>query len=117
MAIQLSFQDSTKYTDNRIEVYANGAPIGTLSTMAVAPDQLAWFPDDTVYNVKFQFRNPETFISVVEELKHYKNEHNYKYLTIWSYNNGYAAILDKDLLEKAGFKNLPDTNPACMFLE
>ena len=31
--------------------------------------------------------------------------------------NGYATQINKNLLEKAGFKNIPDQNPACMFLE
>ena len=56
-------------------------------------------------------------MAVVEELKRYKNEHGYKYLTIWTYNEGYASKLDRDMLERAGFKNLPDEHPACMFLE
>lgn len=117
MGIQFKFEPCTRYTDNRIDVYANEANIGTLSCMPVAPEQLIWTPDERVYNVKFQFRNEETFITVVDELRRYKNEQGYKYLTIWTYNNGYASIIDKELLEKAGFKNLPDTHPACMFLE
>ena len=55
--------------------------------------------------------------SVVKELKRYKDEHGYKYLTIWSLNNGYAEQLDKELLEKAGFRHISDMHPACMFLE
>lgn len=117
MGIQFKYEPSKRYTDNRIEVYANEATIGTLSSMAVAPEQLTWYPDDGIYNVKFQFRNKDTFLSVVEELKRYKNENGYKYLTIWSYNHGYAELIDKDLLSKAGFKHLPDMHPACMFLE
>lgn len=117
MGIQFRYEPSSRYTDNRIEVFANEAPIGTLSSMAVAPEQLTWYPDDKVYNVKFQFRNEDTFLSVVAELKRYKNEHGYKYLTIWTYNHGYAELINKALLEKAGFKNLPDMHPACMFLE
>ena len=53
MEIQFRYKPSERYTDNRIEVYANEAPIGTLSSMAVAPEQLTWYPDDRVYNVKF----------------------------------------------------------------
>lgn len=117
MDIQFRYEKSERYSDERIEVYANKANIGTLSTMAVAPDQLCWSPDTMTYNVKFQFRNEETFMAVVEELKRYKNEHGYKYLTIWTYNEGYASKLDKGMLERAGFKNLPDEHPACMFLE
>lgn len=117
MRIQYRYEPSSYYKDNRIEIYANEALIGTLSSMTVAPEQLIWNPDDRVYNVKFQFRNEETFISVVEELKRYKNENGYKYLTIWSYNRGYAELIDKDLLEKAGFKHIPDMHPECMFLE
>lgn len=117
MGIQFRYEPSTRYTDNRIEVYANEAPIGTLLSIAVAPEQLTWYPDNRVYNVKFQFRNEDTFLSVVEELKRYKNENGYKYLTIWTYNQGYAELIDREWLEKAGFKNIPDTNPACMFLE
>ena len=78
MEIQFRYKPSERYTDNRIEVYANEAPIGTLSSMAVAPEQLTWYPDDRVYNVKFQFRNEDTLLSVVEELKRYTNENGYQ---------------------------------------
>lgn len=117
MSIQFRYEPCERYTDNRIQVYANEASIGTLNAVAVAPEQLTWYPDEKIYNVKFQFRNEETFLAVAEELKRYKTENGYKYLTIWTFNNGYAAIIDKDLLEKAGFKHLPDEHPACMFLE
>lgn len=116
MNIQYRYEPSSRYSSGNVtEVYANDAPIGILDS--VAPEQLSWSPDDRVYNVKFQFRNEETFLSVVSELKRYKDEHGYKYLTIWTYNNGYATQIDKNLLEKAGFKHLPDQHPACMFLE
>lgn len=118
MNIQYRYEPSKRYSSkNAIEVYANDAPIGILDSMAVAPEQLNWSPDDRVYNVKFQFRNEDTFLSVVSELKRYKNEHKHKYLTIWTYNNGYASQIDEELLEKAGFRHLPDQHPACMFLE
>lgn len=42
MGIQFRYEPSKRYTDNRIEVYANEAPIGTLSSMTVAPEQLTW---------------------------------------------------------------------------
>jgi hypothetical protein len=115
MSIQFRYEPCERYTDNRIEVYANEASVGTLKS--VAQEQLAWFPDERVYNVKFQFRNAETFLSVVNELKRYKDEKGYTYLTIWTHNNGYAEIIDKDLLQKAGFKHLPNQHPACMFLQ
>lgn len=117
MKIQFRYEPSTRYTDNSIEVYANEAPIGTLSSLVATSEQLCWSPDDRVRNLKFQFRKADTFLSVVEELKRYKNENGYKYLTIWTYNRGYAALIDKEWLEKAGFKNLPGMDPACMFLE
>lgn len=98
-------------------MYANDAPIGILESLSAASEQLSWNPDDRVYNVPFQFRNEDTFLSVVSELKRFKDEQGYKYLTIWTYNNGYATQINKNLLEKAGFKNIPDQNPACMFLE
>lgn len=47
----------------------------------------------------------------------YKNKYGYKYLTICKYNNGYASTLDKGMLERAGFKELPDANPAYLYLE
>lgn len=120
MDIQYRYEPSSRYSSpnsNAVEVYANKTPIGILNSMAVAPEQLSWSPDGRIYNVKFQFRNESTFLSVVSELKRYKDEHGHKYLTIWTYNNGYAAQIDQCLLEKAGFRHLPDQNPACMFLE
>jgi hypothetical protein len=115
MSIQFRYETCERYTDDRIEVYANEASVGTLNS--VTPEQLTWSPDERAYNVKFQFRNPDTFLSVVNELKCYKEKNGYKYLTIWTYNNGYAEVIDNSLLEKAGFKHLPNQNPACMFLE
>ena len=117
MEIQFRYEPSIRYTGGEIEVYANDAPIGSLSSFGVTPEQLNWSPDDRVYNIKFQFRNEDTFLSVIKELKRYKDENGYKYLTIWTYNNGYAEQIDKLLLDKAGFKHLPDMHPACMFLE
>ena len=55
------------------------------------------------------------FFSVVSELKRFKDEQGYKYLTIWTYNNGYATQINKNLLEKAGFKNIPDQK-SCMYV-
>lgn len=117
MDITFHYEKSKKYTNNSIDVYANDANIGNLSTLPVAPEQLCWSPDYDNPNVKFQFRKEDTFLAVVEELRRYKNENNYKYLTIWTYNNGYASEINKELLEKAGFRQLPDRHPACMFLE
>lgn len=117
MGIQFRYESSNRYTDNRIEVYANEASIGTLSSMSASLGQLTWFPNYNIHTVKFQFRNENTFLSVVDELKRYKNKNGYKYLAIWSYNYGYAELIDKDWLEKAGFKNLPDMPSACMLLE
>ena len=117
MGIALKYEPTSQYADNRISVYANDVCVGTLSTSAAVPEQLIWNPDDNVYNIRFQFRNPDTFISIVESLKYYKDEHGYKYLTICDYNNGYVALLDDELLKKAGFKSIPDISSACLFLE
>lgn len=118
MNIQYRYEPSSRYSSGNVtEVYANDAPIGILESLTAASEQLSWNPDDRVYNVPFQFRNEDTFLSVVSELKRFKDEQGYKYLTIWTYNNGYATQINKNLLEKAGFKNIPDQNPACMFLE
>ena len=116
MNIKYKYEQSERYSSTGIiEVYANNAPIGILDSET--NEQLSWSPDDRIYNVKFQFRKEETFLSVVSELKRYKDEHGYKYLTIWTHNNGYAAQIDNKLLEKAGFRYLPNENPACMFLK
>ncbi len=117
MSIKYKYEPSTYYTDNRIDVFANGVPIGTLQSTKAAPEQLDWIPDDRVHNIKFQFRNEETFIAVVKELKRYKDENGYKYLGIWSLNHGYVESISKNWLEKAGFKKLPGTHPECMYLE
>ena len=117
--IHFSYRNCDRYSDDRVEVFANKAQIGTLSCtdfMTDSPEQLCWNPDLT-YNVKFQFRNEDTFRAVIEELRMYKNKYGYKYLTICKYNNGYASTLDKGMLERAGFKELPDANPAYLYLE
>lgn len=117
MNIQYRYEPSNRYLSNVTEVYANDAPIGLLEPLSVDLDQLNWSPDDRVYNVKFQFRCEDTFLAVVAELKRYKKEHGYKYLTIWSYNHGYAAEIDKDWLAKAGFKHYDNQHPDSMSLE
>lgn len=117
MGIALKYEPTSQYNDDRINVYANDVCVGTLSTSSAVPEQLIWNPNDKVYNIRFQFRNPDTFISIVESLKHYKNEHGYKYLTICDYINGYVSLLDDELLKKAGFKSIPDISSVCMFLE
>lgn len=40
MGIQFRYEPSNRYTDNRIEVYANEASIGTLSSMSASLGQL-----------------------------------------------------------------------------
>lgn len=117
MGIDIRFEPNSNYIDDRIEVYANDACVGTLSSSDAMPDQLVWNPNDKVYNIRFQFRNTQTFLSVVEQLKLYKSQHGYKYLTIYDYNMGYVALLDEELLKKAGFKHLSDISSECMFLE
>lgn len=104
-------------TDGYIKVYANDAPIGVLYGTASSKDLLIWSPDKRVCNVKFQFRNDETFLTVVNELRRYKNEKGFKYLTIWSHKGEYADLLNKELIKKAGFYQLPDAHPACYFVE
>lgn len=116
MKIQFRYEKSDRYSDGFIEVFANEAQIGILSSNAV-PEQLEWDPDIEHNNARFQFRKEETFNEVVNELKRYKNEKGFRYLTICRYNNGYMAQLDKDMLERAGFKILPDKHPAFMYLE
>lgn len=116
--ILFRYEKSERYTiPGSVEVYANNAPVGILSTIPGDPDNLNWNPDNRVRNVRFQFRNEDTFLSVVAELKRYKNEHGYKYLTIWPYNNGYVSQLDQKLLEKAGFRHFEDQPQACMSIE
>jgi hypothetical protein len=117
MGIDIKFEPSSNYIDDRIEVYANDVCIGTLSSSEAMPDQLVWNPNDKVYNIRFQFRNPQTFLSIVHQLKLYKSQHGYKYLTIYNYGTGYVALLDEELLKKAGFEYLPEISSECMFLE
>lgn len=116
--ILFRYEKNEQYTiPGSVEVYANNAPVGILTTIVGDKDNLNWYPDSRVRNVRFQFRNEDTFLSVVAELKRYKNEHGYKYLTIWPYNNGYVSQLSEELLKKAGFKHFEDQPQACMSLE
>ena len=116
MSIQFKYEQSEKHTDGRIEVFANKASIGYLVSYPAEPKLLNWLPCDGNYDAKFQFRKEETFMEVIGELRRYKNEKGFDYLTIWSYNDGFAAQLGKGMLNRAGFLNIPGNNPACMFL-
>ena len=117
MSIQFRYEKCERYTDDRIEVFANEASVGTLSNIAQEPKWLNWFPDEKNYNVAFQFRREETFFEVVDELKRYKDAHGYEYITIWSFSGGFVAKLDIKMLEKAGFHHIRGKHPDCMFLE
>lgn len=117
MSIQFRYEPTNDYTDGRIEVFANKASIGYLISYMPSPNLLNWLPCDGVYSAKFQFRKEETFMEVVRELRRYKEEKGYEYLTIWTFNNGLAYQLDKDMLNRAGFANIPGNHPACMFLK
>lgn len=99
-----------------IDVFVDDTCVGILQHMAVAPEQLQWIPDDRVDCTQFPFDDDETFLILISDFRNYKNEHGYKYLTIWSHNNGFVAQLDEDLLLKAGFRHLPKMHPACMIL-
>ncbi len=87
-SIRFTYSNSTKYSD-AVELHANGAIVGILT---ITSDWLIWSPDLQNCNVKFQFRKLETFVAVVKELQRYKNEHGYRYLVIWTYNNGIASL-------------------------
>ncbi len=114
--INLRVEASSRYNnDNMFDVFANDALVGTL--FSNVEGWLNWMPDVFGGNPSFQFRNDETFYSVVQALKKYKNENGYQYLVIHAYNGGFVSCLDKDLLLKAGFKNRPDCDPSSMFLE
>lgn len=116
MFFEYSYEPSSRYKD-KIEFKVNDVLVGLLSSSVHAPDQLNWHPEPMNYYVRFQFRKLETWVTVVEELKRYKDENGYKYLTIWDMNNGYAAELDREFIEKVGFRQLPDHHSACYFLE
>lgn len=111
------FKKSNIYASTKtIDVFVNDNCVGILQHMAVAPEQLHWIPDDRVDCTQFPFDDEEAFLMLISDLKKYKNEHGYKYLTIWSHNNGYVARLNTELLQKAGFQHLQDLHPACMIL-
>ena len=115
--IDINVVDAVNYTDSRLEVLANGISVGTLTTFTAAPNQLSWFPNPNVRDVKFQMRNADTFNQIAQYLNDFKSEKGYKYLTIWERNGGYAAMLDKELIKYAGFKPIPDDIPTCYILE
>lgn len=112
--IFLKFEKADDCIGGLIRVLANRASIGTLFPFE---KWLKWEPDIRNYNVKFQFRNEDTFLEVVNQLKNYKAQQGYKYLVITSIGNGYASQLDKELIRKAGFVSLPNESPDLFFLE
>ena len=115
--MHLNFKKSKIYISQKtIDVFVDDICVGILQHMAVAPDQLHWIPDDRVDCTKFPFNDEEAFVSLIFTLKNYKNEHGYKYLTIWAHNNGYVAQLNEDLLSKAGFRHIPNLHPSCMIV-
>lgn len=116
MEVMLRYEESKAFITDRTLVYANEACVGSLKVIGSSLDTLNWLPENET-NVKFQFRNKETFFAVVRELKRYKDEHGFKYLAIWAYNNGFVSQMDKEVLEEAGFRYLEDGHPACMCLE
>lgn len=116
MSIEFSYKLTDKY-DKRAEMFANGALVGSLSTAPANPEILIWMPDPYNPSIRFQFRVESTFNAIIDELKRYKEEHGLKYIAISSYSGGFAAKLDSEMLEKAGFKPLPEHNPNLLFLE
>ena len=89
-------------------VFANGANVGHLVPCRT---WLVWFPNDEFRNIRFQFRNEQIFLDIVQGLKKYKDEKGFDYLAISRENNGYAAQISEETIFKAGFIHLPDTNP------
>ena len=114
MNIEFTYRESTNWC-NGIDVFANEAPIGIIDE--IAHDCLNWHPGMDPDMLRFSLRKEETFSAVVSELRRYKDERGYKYLTIWTYNSGIASLFSRELLERLGFRNLPDCNPACFYLE
>lgn len=120
MYIFLNFTEKERYENDKIiEVYANEAPIGFLyevKSNLSTKKFLYWTPDKNRNYIDFQFRNADTFYEVVEQLNNYKYDQGYTYLGIWC-RQGEYGMLDRKMLEKAGFKSLPDGHPECLYLE
>lgn len=95
-------------------VFANDAQIGTLFPFN---DFMSWSPNDMFRNVRFQFRKEEIFLEVVKELKRYTKEQGCKYLVVSRSNNGYVTQLGEEMVQRAGFRNLPNNNPDFFFLD
>ena len=111
--VTLKFTKEDRLTDNPLTVYANDACVGNV---IAAMENLIWNSGGN-YNPKYQFRNEDIFAAVVAELKKYKDEHGFKYLVIDNHSNGFASVLDPVMIRRAGFRQLPDNNPALYFLE
>ena len=105
--IEVTFKES----DNFTEVYANEVSIGNL--IRVSGNWLNWAPTHATNIVSFQFRKKETFVSVVEQLRNYKDCQDCEYLVI----SDYASIIDKSWLDEVGFKQLPNAPKDLYFLK
>ncbi|MCR5020105.1 hypothetical protein [Ruminococcus sp.] len=112
--VRLKICKDKRFAEDCLAVYANDACVGYVT---VANNELLWKKSFYVDNPRYQFRNEDIFASVVAELIKYKNEHGYKYLVIDSLCEGYASILDHDLISSVGFKQLPDNHPALYYLD
>ena len=112
--VRLKICKDKRFAEDCLSVYANDACVGYVT---VVNDELLWKKSFYVDNPRYQFRNEDIFASVVAELIKYKNEHGYKYLVIDSLCEGYASILDRDMISRVGFKQLPDNHPALYYLD
>lgn len=112
--VRFKIAKDERFADDCLAVFANEACVGYVTAVS---DQLLWKKDPYFENPKYQFKDEDIFASVVTELKKYKDEHGYKYLVIDSLRDGYASILDRDLISSVGFRQLPDNHPSLYYLE
>lgn len=112
--VRFKISKDERFPGDSLAVYANDACVGYVTAVS---DQLLWKKSPYIDNPRYQFKNKDIFASVVVELKKYKNKHGYKYLVIDSLRDGYASILDDDLIISVGFRQLPDNHPSLWYLD
>lgn len=103
----------------KIGVWVNGADVGKLIQQDDYPDCLFWTPNKNFRHVRFQFRNQDTFVKVIDGIYKYKCKIKIKYLVVGTTGFEYASSLQlsKERFENLGFKSLPFKDDNFLYLE
>ena len=98
--INTTFTESEQYL-NGIEIHANGVFVGVL--LRRGRENLSWYAGSEPTIVRFSLSDEKKFRQIINAIKQYFYNNNYKELTIGNINNDIGTWHDTDFWRRYGF--------------